>query len=239
MAHPRMIATLFLVPPVNLLLALLAALAARREALAALAAALLLLLAIPAIAWSLMAPLERGLPTTPRLPPGAIVILSGDQTESLENGHRVFSPGPLTLTRERDGAALARRTGLPILVSGGRIHPSDPPLADTMARSLAEDFHTRVTWTEPGSADTWQNARFSADLLRAHGIGSVWVVTTPWHLRRALLAFRRAGLEATAAPLPLDAPPRLPRALLPEPGAWLRSYWALHEWIGLAWYWVR
>jgi uncharacterized SAM-binding protein YcdF (DUF218 family) len=116
----------------------------------------------------------------------------------------------------------------------------DPSLADMMSQSLTEDFLLPPRWTEGRSMDTWENAKFSAAILRKAGIHSVYLVTHGWHMKRSLIAFRAAGLLATAAPVPLDSPPGLHWGILaPRVSAWTQSYYALHEWIGLAWYHLR
>ena len=143
----------------------------------------------------------------------------------------------LTLQRLRAGAALSRATHLPILVTGGPINPGEPPVAVLMARSLKDDFGIAARWVEPSARDTWENTNLAAAMLHADGIGSVYVVTHAWHMRRALNGFVPTGLAVIAAPLPPDPVPRLvPGAFVPRVSAWLRSYFALHEWIGGAWY---
>jgi uncharacterized SAM-binding protein YcdF (DUF218 family) len=59
-------------------------------------------------------------------------------------------------------------------------------------------------------------------------------------MRRATLAFQHAGLVVTAAPTSLETPiePIL-WDFLPHAVAWEWSYYALHEWIGCAWYAIR
>jgi uncharacterized SAM-binding protein YcdF (DUF218 family) len=140
----------------------------------------------------------------------------------------------------RTAAALQRRTGLPILVTGGTTQPNSPPVGQVMAQSLTDDFRTPPRWIEAKSADTWENARFSADILRAEGITSVYIVTHAWHMRRAVLAFQGTGLTVTAAPTSLDDPlgPDL-EDFLPRAGGWQTGYFAMHEWIGYAWYKLR
>ena len=109
-----------------------------------------------------------------------------------------------------------------------------------MARSLADDFAAPPRWVETRSRDTWENARRSADLLRAAGIRTVYVVTHAWHMPRALLAFQRAGIEAVPAPVRLDAWPRLTwKRFVPSASAWQVAYYAFHEWTGLAFYALR
>lgn len=200
----------------------------------------LIVLSLPVFASSLTVALERNLPMTPpaNAMPAAIVILGGDVSRI---GEAPFArSGPLTLDRLRAGAALHRRTGLPILVTGGTVQTDRPAVATIMATSLREDFQVPVAWIEPASADTWENAIFSAEILKIQGIHSVYLVTQGWHMRRAVLAFRHAGLVVTAAPTSFD-PPFDPLAsdFLPHASAWQWSYYALHEWIGCAWYAMR
>jgi uncharacterized SAM-binding protein YcdF (DUF218 family) len=111
------------------------------------------------------------------------------------------------------------------------------PIAVLMARSLAWDFAVPARWVEQDAGTTWENAAFSAPMLRRDGIGTVYVVTHAWHMRRALIAFRAAGLAAVPAPILLEhAWDPLPGSFVPRISAWARSYYALHEWIGCAWY---
>jgi uncharacterized SAM-binding protein YcdF (DUF218 family) len=201
----------------------------------------LILMGMPIVSHNLLLALEKNLPTTAPTdhPPSAIVVLGAEviraRTEKLG-----IRPGPLTLERLRGAVALARRTGLPILVTGGPAQLDSVPVATVMAASLSEDFRTPARWVEDKSRDTWENARFSADILRREGITSVYVMTSAWHMRRALLAFQGTGLTVTAAPTPLDDPlaPNLDD-FLPRPGVWLKGYYAMHEWIGYEWYMLR
>ena len=76
--------------------------------------------------------------------------------------------------------------------------------------------------------------------LKAEGITSVYVVTHSWHMRRALLAFKGTGLTATAAPTDLDDPLGPDWTdFLPRTSGWQNCWFALHEWIGYAWYWLH
>jgi uncharacterized SAM-binding protein YcdF (DUF218 family) len=200
----------------------------------------LALLSIPLVPNLLIVALEQNLPTTPPpdAMPQAIVILGGDLLRTEGPPHSL--PGFLTLDRLREGAALYRRTRLPILVTGGTVQHDRPPIALIMADSLRNDFQVPVTWVEDASVDTWENAQLTAEILQRGGIHSVYVVTQGWHMRRAMMAFRHAGLVATAVPTSIDTPfDPIPWDLPPRASAWQWSYYALHEWIGCAWYAIR
>lgn len=49
---------------------------------------------------------------------------------------------------------------------------------------------------ESSSANTYENARFTADLVSARGMDRVLLVTSALHMRRALATFRSAGVNA-------------------------------------------
>jgi uncharacterized SAM-binding protein YcdF (DUF218 family) len=236
-----------LLPPLNLVVLALLGLALTRWRLAfgralAIAAMLgLLAFAMPAVSDSLLVALETGLADTkpPADPPQAIVIL-GAEIVRVRGGVARARVGALTLERLRTGAELARRTGLPVLVTGGVTQPTQLPVGSLMAQSMKEDFRVPVRWVESESRDTWENAADSAALLRPDGIRSIYLVTHGWHMKRALAAFAPTGLAVTPAPTPLDTGGTLTLTdLIPRPSAWQTGYFALHEWIGRAWYAFR
>ncbi len=238
------ILTSLLLPPLLLVLLALAGglLALRRRGLGALlvllSSGLILFLATPFAAGHLLASLETGFdrPTDPNNPPRAVIILSGDAAHDLSG----LQPGPLTLERMAAGVRLARARNLPVLVTGGRFSPSDPPIAQVMAEALAADFALPPRWIEPEAHDTRENALLSAEILRRDGITAAWLVTHAWHMRRSLEAFDRAGLAVVPAPVRID---RVPDGRLTD---WLPradhlgdSWFALREWAGRLVYRLR
>jgi uncharacterized SAM-binding protein YcdF (DUF218 family) len=238
--------TLLIVPPLNCLVVACAGAVLHRRRLGRILLAVglggLVLFSLPLVSGTLIASLEGGLPTQldDADPPEAIVILAGNSQGVVGPKGPGYTVGWLTLEREREGAALSRATGLPILLSGGPLANYEPTLSSMMAVSLHDDFGLAPQWLEQRSQDTWENAADSAVILREAHIHSVYVVTHAWHMRRALIAFRAAGLRAVAAPVLTDPQPKLEwRSLIPRVPAWEQSYFALHEWIGCAWYWLR
>jgi uncharacterized SAM-binding protein YcdF (DUF218 family) len=236
-----------LLPPANLPLLAVAGLVVRRwyrrlgEVVTAVSCILLIVLAMPFVGSTLLVTLEQNLPSDASAgnKPGAIVILSANITR-YGGDDPGFGPGLLTLERERAGSALFRRVQLPVLVTGGVLQPGEPPIAVVMERSLRNDFQIPVRWVEVHSHDTWQNAEYSAPILRANGIGTVYLVSHAWHMKRALIAFRHFGIKCIPAPVQIDRYPDLSLPyLLPQVLGWQTTYYALHEWLGYAYYALR
>jgi uncharacterized SAM-binding protein YcdF (DUF218 family) len=236
-----------LLPPANLPLFGVAGLIIRRwrrrlgEWMTAVSAVLLLLMSMPIFGGTMLVALEQGLPwhQKPAVPPAAIVILSADITR-YGGDDPGFGPGRLTLERERAGAALFRRVQLPVLVAGGVLRRGDPPISMVMEQSLRDDFQIPVRWAERRSRDTWENAEFSAAILQANGIHSVYLVTHAWHMRRAIVAFHHFGIDVIPAPVQIDRYPDLEHGfLIPQVYGWQITYYALHEWVGYVYYRLR
>ncbi len=232
-----------LLPPGNgLVLLLLAALFRRGRwafRLAVLGGSLLLLQSLPLVSGTLMASLARQAGPVPQSPDGAqaIVILgSGLLRNAAEYGGDTANER--TLIRSRYGAQLARRWHLPILVTGGRPTDATRSEAEVMAGVLRDEFGIAARWQESRAMDTADNARYSAEILRAAGVKRILLVTQAFHMPRAVRLFRAAGLEVVPAPTHFRALPDRSLEmfdLLPQASAMQQSYFALHEWLGITW----
>jgi uncharacterized SAM-binding protein YcdF (DUF218 family) len=102
---------------------------------------------------------------------------------------------PVLAERARAAAALWRAGGGPIVVaSGGMTGGARRAEADVLAETIRAAGVPEVL-VERASHTTAENARFTAKLL---GPVRVWIVTQPFHARRAERLFRRAGFDAHA-----------------------------------------
>ena len=239
----KLLISLLLLPPGNGLALLCVAGVFRRRrwafGLAVFGAALLAAQCVAPVADRLIgslesqnAPLAKGQPDA-----GAIVILgSGLATDAAEYGGDTASDR--TLIRTRYGAVLARQYGLPVLVTGGRPLKARRSEAEVMADILQHEFGVAVRWQEAASMDTAENAALSAALLKAADIRRIVLVTHAFHMPRARRLFEQAGLEVIPAPTAFFTHPHAtwePIEFLPQAYALRTSYYALHEWLGLAW----
>jgi uncharacterized SAM-binding protein YcdF (DUF218 family) len=131
-----------------------------------------------------------------------------------------------------------------VLVSGGKVEADDP--GPTCAAVMA-DFLRQLgvkesdLVVEQNSRSTYENAVESAKLLRERGCHGALLVVDAVDMPRAALCLRKQGIEVLPAPCHY----RVTNfelslfSFLPSPGAanGFRRVW--HEWLGLAWYWLR
>ena len=106
--------------------------------------------------------------------------------------------GTLTPILEERVAAAAElvRAGMGryVVATGGITRKDARAEADALAEGLRAAGVPDVL-VERESRTTAENARFTARMLAPLGVRTVWLVTQPFHGRRAALLFRRHGLE--------------------------------------------
>lgn len=234
-----------LLPPGSLILLMAGGLVLRRThphlgaSLTAGGVAALYLLSMPLTADWLLSALESGSPIANGRSAAAIVVLGGGKSHNAPE-YGGDSLRSTTLVRLRYAAHLQRRTGLPILVSGGSPEGSPQSEAELMQHTLQNEFSVPVRWIESGSANTLENARLSYGMLAAENIRTVYLVTHAWHMPRARLAFESAGFKVIPAATGYTTRYRLTIPdFLPSARALHNSALFFHELIGIVWYRLR
>jgi len=240
--------TLILPPGGIILLGLLGLILSRRflgKFLLVLSLAALYMLSTPFLANQLMA----GVETIPALTAEeatnsgaqAIVLLSGGRySDAPEYGADTISER--MLMRVRYAAWLARRSRLPIIISGGSPEDGGLPEAELARRVLEQEFGVKVAAIETNSRTTWDNAYMTREILQKMGIQRVLLVSHAMHMPRAIAVFDRAGVDVMAAPTRFFHKQDDEEELsdwLPSPFALVTSYYALHEYLGRLWYRIR
>lgn len=236
----KVLATLVLPPTGPLIVAFAGLLLLRRSprfgrALAWLGFTTLLLLSVPIVSDSLLETLGDSGPldyAAARKAQAIVIPGGGIRRESIEYGGDTV--GQLTLERVRYGAWVARRTGLPVLVTGGVVFDGTAE-ARVMQKTLTNEFGVAVKWEELQSRNTHENALRSAEILRAHAVRRIVLISHGFDMRRARAEFEAAGLEVVPAPtmLPDHGPTRF-GDFLPNARSLMLSYVALYELLGNA-----
>jgi len=231
-----MLVKVLVLPPNGPLLLVVAGLAlagrwprlGRRIAVAGMLA--LTVLSMPIVGAWMIERLDRTPPLDVRKPTDAqaIVILGGGVRRYAAEYQEPTISG-ITLARVRYGAKLARRTGLPVLVSGGaaRDLPAEAPL---MRKVLVDELGVPVRWVEAKSRDTHENAVNSAALLKASGISRVILVGHSFDFPRTRKEFEAAGIGVIPAPINIPSTAEVSALdFVPSLGGMQLSYFATYE----------
>jgi uncharacterized SAM-binding protein YcdF (DUF218 family) len=191
----------------------------------------------------LLRPLEDRFPapSADLPPPAGIIVLGGalDQEMTLARHQPTFTALAARLTT---GVALARRFPKARLIfTGGTsgLSPNEP----------SEAIGVRDLWLSLGvpdermsfetkSRNTWENAIYTRALLEPEPDQTWLLVTSAWHMPRAMGIFRRAGFKVVAYPVDYRTFGDSRDFLLARIGfdQIMMLEYAVHEWIGLVAY---
>jgi uncharacterized SAM-binding protein YcdF (DUF218 family) len=175
--------------------------------------------------------------------PDGVIVLGGAINPELSKAR---GAAEINASAERITAAaeLARRfPNARIVLSGGNNSLINPVSTEAaVSKKLLEQLGVpsdRIV-EEDRSRTTWENAVFTRDLLQPKP-GELWLlVTSAYHMPRAMGAFRAAGFDVV--PYPVDWRTRgTSDAFIPFEtlgGGLSRTDTAVHEWVGLIAYWL-
>jgi len=185
----------------------------------------------------LLRPLERAY-AAPAAPAGDVIIALGGGAYDAET---VFSAGerlsPGSLERMSAAALLYKKTGLPVLVSGGAVF-SAMAEADAAAAYLAElGVPAKSIIRESAARDTNENALLSRKLCEERGYKKVILLTSASHMPRSVYLFKEAGFT-DIIPFPVTRTADKARRTYQDflPGSRNSAARALNEYIGLLFY---
>ncbi len=212
-------------------------------------AALYWILSLPAVAGGLVGLLSRGYEPleTPEQAQGAtaVVVLGGGAATLRAHGTELTLLTTEAGLRALEAARVQRLIQAQwVIASGGTtaeagvVTPESLPLQHALAQA---GVPVERILLESESHDTHEQASAVAAVLRAHGLESLVLVTSPDHMRRAVLSFRAAGLDPIPSPALLrsETLPAPAGALLPSLRSLQESASALREVLGLAYYALR
>jgi uncharacterized SAM-binding protein YcdF (DUF218 family) len=173
-------------------------------------------------------------------PPDIAVVLAGGVDAAYPEEADISALGITSRRRmERAVAWWDAKPGRRLVVAGGPLVAGGVPPSRLMVRySRQFGVDAGSLQAEESSTNTWENARH---LACVPGMPRrVVLVTSAMHLPRAGFAMRHAGFEV--CPVPADfrrVALGWPGALIPRSSALRKSEAALHEIVGLVWYWLR
>jgi uncharacterized SAM-binding protein YcdF (DUF218 family) len=141
--------------------------------------------------------------TAPSAESGQVIVVLAGQVQEPQ------APLPSPLLGENSYARCLyavwlhqRMPNLPILLSGGPVGPG----SKTIDAGVMRDFAIRsgvpdsLIWLEDRSTSTYENALYSATILRPKAIREVILVTDAIHMFRAQRVFEKVGFKVIPAP---------------------------------------
>lgn len=130
-----------------------------------------------------------------------IVLLGGGAISEVPDVDGVGALCASPANRLLAAVRLQKILNVPILVSGGQVYSDSGAEAEISARVLKSLGVTEEKIiTETKSVNTTQNARYCAKILRDKGFEKPVLVTSAFHMNRAMLNFKLCGYEPIAYP---------------------------------------
>ena len=123
-----------------------------------------------------------------------IILLGGGIVEGVGDLSGSHAPSPDMMARILDAARIYRIRTMPVIVSGGVVG-SGPCEALIVKRFLIDlGIRQEMIITEEQSRDTVENARFVREIIAERGYKRGLLITSAYHMRRALFLFRSEGV---------------------------------------------
>ena len=127
-----------------------------------------------------------------------------------------------------------------LLVSGGLLdwdQRETTPAGDMAEMLVFLGVPQEAIWQQGDSANTYEDALYCAQILGEKGIERILLVTSAWHMPRAVGCFRRLGWAVTPYPVDYQTDGTFPAARAPDLTGGLAALGrGIREWIGLATY---
>ncbi|MFH1619586.1 MAG: YdcF family protein [bacterium] len=162
---------------------------------------LLWLFSLPPAADILLRPLEAGLHVPENPDADVIVVLGAGIYDGVPDMSGTGAPQESALSRIVTAVRLQRKMGIPVILSGGRIFKNRDAEAPVMKRFLLDlGVPENMVFLENSSRDTIENAGRTKELCAQKQFKKLLIVTTARHMKRAILSFRKAGIEAIPFP---------------------------------------
>ncbi len=178
------------------------------------------------LVWWIAEPLRLA---APERPVDAIVVFAGGVGESGKAGGGYQE-------RTKHAVDLHHRGLAPSLIfsSGYTLVFQEAEIMQELA--AAHGVPPSAIILEQRAATTYENVRFVAEILEERGWSSVLLVTSPYHMRRALLTWRATAPQIQVIPAPVPES----RFYLHRRGANLEQiHGLLHEYLGILYYWWK
>ena len=205
--------------------------------------ALIYLLSTEVVSNALLLPLEDAVPY-PKPEEikecSVIVVLGGGRVSRCPSENFKSCVRPQVAMRLFEAFKVWKQNPVPIVVSGGKVFErGEEPESTAMKRFLVHLGVPEESIIEEGaSRNTFENAKKTKELLSGIKPGKVCLVTSAFHMKRSVKTFEKLGIDVVPVPAGylVERSEYIFTSYLPSIGNLQRSYFALHEYLGLIYY---
>ncbi len=245
-ALKKVIACALMPPGILILCCILIVLFARKRVkpMIILLAAFIYAVSINPTATALLAPLENAykVPSVSEVKACDVyVVLGGGVNETAPTIDGRGSPDSDALARVTTAYRLYLISPKPIILSGGA-RPGSRPEAEIMKDYLLGlGVKEKYLIAETRSRDTYDNARYTAEICEKEHFKRVLLITSAYHMKRSVMLFGKWLGPVTPFPtgFKVDTSPRDAMYYLPNAASILNAGNALREYMGILFYKIR
>ncbi len=182
-------------------------------------------------------PLEDSYPQPAALDGDVIVVLGGGEFGHCPDGICVSLS---SMKRCMFAFFIQKRDSLPIIVAGGKLFGMNRTEAEVMGDFLSS-LGAKGVVEEKRTINTWEQGKVISGIMRERGWKKAILVTSAFHMRRAVYSLQKNGVIVIPAPTDYrtDREGSVLSYLLPDSRHLNQSFLALHEYIGLLYYRLR
>jgi uncharacterized SAM-binding protein YcdF (DUF218 family) len=194
-----------------------------------LSAVSLYLLSIRPVANLLIHPLERIKKVNKK--ENFVVVLGGGI-----NPFSTFKASNDAFKREVYGIMLAKKLKIPFVFTGGGLKYKEADFVKKDVKKFEKEFDFKIkAYYENKSLNTYQNAKYTAILFKKHRFKkNVYLVTSAYHMKRAVILFKKFGFKITPKPVAFRYKPiNSVWNFFPNMTDLKTSYLAIHEYLGI------
>ncbi len=130
-----------------------------------------------------------------------ILLLGGGVNDKAQDLTGTGAPSNEALSRVVTTARLQKMLKIPVIVSGGKVYGFRAAEAPVLKRFLTDlGVPESMIILEDKSRDTIENARYTREICERRGFGKPILITSAYHLKRAVLSFTKVGLPVLPFP---------------------------------------
>jgi uncharacterized SAM-binding protein YcdF (DUF218 family) len=169
-----------------------------------------------------------------------IILLGGGVYDKAPDLSGIGAPSEEMLGRVVTAVRLQKRMNVAVIISGGAVFQGRQAEAPIVKRFLIDlGVPANKVIIEDKSRDTIENAKYTKEICERYNFKKPLVVTSAYHMRRAVISFEKAGMKVTPFPAYFKTWKNKKYGwedYLPDASDIKKSYMALHEYLGILLY---